>query len=98
MGIAPNGVLAALSAALNGQPMERPADVEQHDRRALNLLEMRRHRLPIDLDPIRTQVHSHSAAVHIDEVLQASSGVSSHTTSTCAVCGNMSYARSELTR
>src|SRR5262245_55437391 len=98
MPIAPDGVLPPSIASENGEAVQRPARIEQEDRRALHLLEVRRDRLAVDLDAVRAKVDRHPLAVHVDEVLQASSGMSSHTTSTCAVCGNMSYARSELTR
>ena len=90
VGVRPDGILASTVPLLHGQPMQGPPDRQQEDRSALNLLEVGGHLDTIDLDPLRTDVDGHRRSVHIHDVLQASSRLNSQTTSTCAVCGNMS--------
>ena len=44
----------------------------------------------VETSPDRAEVHVGAFTVDVDDVLHAPSGTSSHTVSTCAVCGNMS--------
>jgi len=81
------------------EPVERPAEVEEVNGCAFDFLQMGRNRSAVDLDPARAEFDGYVLAIHLDDVLQPSSaGTSEQTTSTCAVCGNMSYARSDSTR
>lgn len=88
--VGPDRVLTPPFPPGYGKAMKRSGDREQVNRCPFDLLEMSRHRTAVDLDSIRSEFDGDTLPIHLDDVLQVSSGTSAQTTSTCAVCGNMS--------
>ena len=83
-------ILSARLTAAHGNPVNLVAKGEHHDRRTGELREMGMHGIAVDADPFPIELDLDRLARHFHDVFHAASGTSSHTVSTCAVCGNMS--------
>src|SRR5665647_3065750 len=78
--------------------MHLPADRHETNRRSIDVLEVRVDGFFADDDLVAIELHVVTLTVQIDDVFHAAEGTSSHTDSTCAVCGNMSNGTSDTTR
>src|SRR5918992_1154202 len=90
-------VLAAGRTAAHEDAVYAPADGDHPDGRALDVGNVSLGFEVADADRRSVERNLDLLAVHRDDVFHAAAGTSSQTVSTCAVCGNMSKATTDVT-
>src|SRR5512143_120779 len=96
--VEPEGVQAARRTGADDHSMHLVADRHHSNGRSIDRDDVRGDIRSVDVHAVAVEHHLVVLIADSYEVFHAASGTSSQTVSTCAVCGNMSNARSEAMR